>query len=221
MANRHGMDGPDGGGFAPRPSARDPLDARLEHPGESAYDAPEPLRPGGGNGADLRTLISRLGHDVSQLAHDEMTLAKLELRSVADTFSGEVRDATQTMVKDLAKVGVALSLATLAGLALTAGAIMAIGALLGGAYWAGGLIVGAVLLIAAVAFGMSAAKDLQKSESLRLKGTKRRIEQNRDVLEKEADASKRFVKHESKEFKRHASSSGASRSGGRDHGIRH
>ena len=173
-------------GFAPEPSARDT--------NGSTYR--------GGHETDLRTLLSRLGQDVSQLAHDELTLAKLELRSVADTLSDDLRDASKTMVKDLAKVGIALSLAILAGLALTAGLIMAIGDLLD-AYWAGGLIVGAIYLIAAGIFGASAAKDLKTSESMRLEPTRRRAKQNADVLAGEARETKRFAQEEKEDFKRH------------------
>ena len=177
MATRTGTDGPGGRGFAPEPSTRDPRGAGGDGGGYARR-----LPPGRGEwrstAPDLKTLLSRLGQDVSQLAHDEMTLAKLELRSVAEALSRDVQDATRTMVKDLAKVAVALSLAVLAGLALTAGAILGIG-LLVGAYWAGGLIVGAVYLVAAAAFGMSAARDLRTSEAMRLESARRRAEENR------------------------------------------
>ena len=78
------------------------------------------------NGVDddvgLKTLLGRLNQDASQFVHDELDLAKLELREVAGALSSDVREAGQTLAKDLAKVGVALSLALMAGLALTAGA---------------------------------------------------------------------------------------------------
>lgn len=153
-------------------------------------------------GPDLKALIRSLGEDASQLAHDEMTLAKIELRSIADTLTDDLQDASKALVMDLAKVGFALSLATLAGLALTAGAIMAVGALLGGAYWAGGLIVGAVLLIAAGLFGASAAKDLRDRESLRLESTRARAEQNKDVLAHEARETGEFARDEVDAVKR-------------------
>lgn len=205
MATPREMDGPDGRGFGPEPSTRDTYD-----PGMEGGIRPEPRFGGtgtglGDHGPELKTLVRTLGEDLSQLAHDELTLAKLELRSLADTLSGELQNAGRTLVKDLAKVGVALTLGMLAALALTAGAIMAIGALLGGAYWAGGLIVGVVLLIAAAVFGMSAAKDLKTSESLRLESTKQRANQNKDVLAAEARATKRFAKEEGEDFKEHAS----------------
>lgn len=191
MAIREGTSGPAMG--RDRPFIEEP--PTVERPGRYGR---------GDGGPDLKTLFSRLGRDVSQLAHDEMTLAKLELRSVADALSDDLRTASQTLVKDLAKVGIALSLATLAGLALTAGAILAIGALLD-AYWAGGLIVGAVLLIAAVVFGMSAAKDVRESDAMRLGSARRRAEQNSAVLADEAQKTKQFAREEGREFKRHAS----------------
>lgn len=164
-----------------------------------------PYETGAGDGADLKTLLRQLSNDASQLAHDELTLAKLEIRDVADAFSSDIQKAGQTVVKDLAKVGIALSLATLAGLALTAGAIMGIGALLGGAYWAGGLIVGVLFLIAAAVFGASAAKDLRESDALRMEHGRRTLERDRDVLQHEAEETKRFAKQEARDFKHHAS----------------
>lgn len=203
MATQPNAAGPDGRGFTPDPSL--PPAKGLEGAGNGyARRLPPGQGPYTDQGQDLRALLGQLGQDVSQLAHDEMTLAKLELRSVADTLTNELQAATKTMVKDLAKVGIALSLAVLAGLALTAGAIMGIGALLD-AYWAGGLIVGVIYLIAAAMFGMSAGKDLKTSDALRLDATRRRAEQNKDVLAREARETKRFAKEEAKDFKDHAS----------------
>lgn len=156
------------------------------------------------DGPDLKTLVSSLGRDASQLAHDEMTLARLELRKVADTLSSDLQNATRTLVKDLMKVGVALTFAMLAGLALTAAAIIGIGALVG-AYWAGGLIVGIVLLAAAAMLGKSAGSDLSESESLRLENTRRVTQQKKDVLSHEAQETKRFAQEEARDFKQHAS----------------
>lgn len=203
MATQRDAAGPDGRGFAPAPSL--PPAQGLEGAGNGHTRR---LPPGQGSyadeGPDLKALLGQLGRDASQLAHDEMTLAKLELRSVADTLTTELQSATRTMVKDLAKVGIALSLAVLAGLALTTGAILGIGALLD-AYWAGGLIVGVIYLIAAAIFGKSAGKDLKTSDALRLDATRRRAEQNKDVLAREARETKRFAKEEAESFKDHAS----------------
>lgn len=156
----------------------------------------------GRDGTDLKTLLGELSRDATQLAHDELALAKLEIRDVADAFSADIQAAGQTVVKNLAKVGVALSLATLAGLALTAGAILAVGQLLGDAFWAGGLIVGAVLLIAAGVFGMSAARDLKESDALRMERGRRTLERDGAVLKEEARDTGDFARRESREVKR-------------------
>jgi hypothetical protein len=156
----------------------------------------------GADGADLRELIARLGQDASQLAHDELTLAKLEMRDVADAFSADIREAGTTLVKDVAKVGVALSLGSLAGLALTAGAILAVGQLLGGAFWAGALIVGGVLAIVAAALAMSAARDLQTSDALRLERGRDTLDRDASVMKKEARETGEFGRDEARELKR-------------------
>jgi hypothetical protein len=172
------------------------------------YAANGPPGPAGwagrGDGADLKELLSRLGQDASQLAHDEMTLARLELRSITTTLSDDLQKASRTLVKDMAKVGIALTLATLAGLALTAGAIIGVGVLVG-SYWAGGLIVGGVLLLLATVFGLSAARDLQTSDALRLEETRQSAERSKDVLAAEAKQTKRFASEEASELKYRAS----------------
>jgi hypothetical protein len=157
-----------------------------------------------GAGVDLRTLLKRLADDSTQLAHDELELAKLEVREVVEAFSSDVQEAGRTLAQNLAKVGVALVLGSLAGLALTAGFILGIGLLLGGAYWAGGLIVGGVYLAAAAMFGVSAARSLRESPELRLERGKRTMEENRQVLQDEARETKEFVREEAETFKRHA-----------------
>lgn len=161
--------------------------------------------PPPGDGVDrgeLRSLLGDLGRDASQLAHDELTLAKMEMRDVAEAFSADLQGAGKTLVKDMAKVGVALSLASLAGLALTAGAILGIGQLLGGAFWAGGLIVGLVLALVAGGLAMSAAKDLQESGELRLEGGRRTLERDRAVMKEEMRDTAEFAKDEARDFKR-------------------
>ena len=165
------------------------------------------------NGAEddvgLKTLLSRLNSDASQFVHDELELAKLEIREVSSALSSDVKEAGQTLAKDLAKIGVALSLAFMGGLALTAGAVLAIGSLLDGAYWAGGLIVGVVLLIAAAMSAKSAAKDAKESDALRLENTRDTIRENRQVLAREAHDTKDFAQREFDEFKRNATGSDA------------
>jgi hypothetical protein len=165
---------------------------------------PSGPRPDGRwDGTDLKTLLKRLNSDVTQLAHDELALAKLELRQVAKAFSSDVQEAGRTLALNLAKVGVALVLASLAGLALTAGAIIGVGILVG-AYWAGGLIVGGVLLVAAAVFGMSAARNLKESPELRLEHGRETLEENAKVMKAEARETKDFAREEAAAFKRHA-----------------
>lgn len=180
--------------------------AELHQRGREVY-------PGGYNGASddagLKTLLKRLNEDASQFVHDELELAKLEFREVAGALSSDVKEAGATLAKDLAKVGVALSLALMGGLALTAGAVMGIGALLGGAYWAGGLIVGVVLLIAAAMSAKSAASDAQSSDALRLENTRRTFARDKEVLADEMRDTKDFAQREAREFKEHASGSSA------------
>jgi hypothetical protein len=186
------------------------------HGPHDPYDPYHPHGParwtGSHDDADLKELLSRLGQDASQLAHDELTLARLELRSIAEALSDDVQRASRTLVKDLAKLGIALSLATLAGLALTAGLVIGVG-LFVGAYWAGGLIVGGLLLAIAAAFGMSAARDLQTSDALRLEDTRQTAERSKDVLTSEAEETKRFASDEAREFKHRASPPEKSRTG--------
>lgn len=176
-----------------------------EAPGDEAGEYPhEEYWPGGrSNGADLKTLFRRLNQDATQLAHDEIELAKLELREVAHAFAADVQEASRTLVRNMAKVGAALVMAALAGLALTAGAILGLGVLLG-AYWAGGLIVGAILLIAAVVLAMSAARDLKQSPELRLEHGRETLDENTRVLKEEVQETKEFAKEEAAAFKRHA-----------------
>jgi hypothetical protein len=155
------------------------------------------------DGTDLKTLLKRLNNDATQLAHDEIELAKLEIRQVAQAFSADIHKAGTTLVQNMAKVGAALVMGALAGLALTAGAILGIG-LLVGAYWAGGLIVGGVLLIGAVILAMSAARDLKTSTELRLEHGRETLQENTRVMKQEARDTKEFAQEEAQAFKRHA-----------------
>lgn len=161
----------------------------------------------GNDDVGLKTLLSRLNSDASQFVHDEIELAKLELREVAGALSSDVREAGQTLAKDLAKVGVGLSLALMGGLALTAGAVLGIGRLLGDAFWAGGLIVGIVLLVAAALAMKSAASDVKDSDALRLENTRGTFQRDKEVLANEVRETKDFVKQEAHEFKEHATGS--------------
>ena len=184
--------------------------AELTQRGRDVYgsDGYDIVRKNAHDDAGLKTLLKRLNDDASQFVHDELELAKLEIREVAGALSSDVKEAGATLARDLAKIGVALSLALMGGLALTAGAVMAIGALLGGAYWAGGLIVGVVLLIAAAVSAKSAASDAQSSDALRLENTRRTFSRDKEVLADEVRDTKEFAQREAKEFKEHASPGG-------------
>jgi len=170
---------------------RERLEVSRRHDGEVDDDA------------SLKVLLRRLSSDASQLAHDELELAKMELRDISDALRNDVREAGRTLAKDIAKVGVALTLASLGGLALTAGAILAIGDWLD-SYWAGALIVGVVLLVAALIAGRSAATDARDSHALRLENTRRTLQEDRDLLRDEVQETKDFARREAQELKRHA-----------------
>jgi hypothetical protein len=54
-------------------------------------------------------------------------------------------------------------------------------------------------------FGISAARDLQTSDALRLEDTRRSAERSKDVLAAEAEETKRFASEEASELKYRAS----------------
>ncbi len=166
---------------------------------------PKANGPANQDGADLKVLLGRLNRDATQFVHDELELAKLELRDVTEAFAEDVQSAGKALARDTAMIGVALSLATLAGLALTAGAILAVGQLLGGAFWAGGLIVGAVLLVVAGILGWSAVKHLGDSDSLRLEHGRKTLREDKRVLKDEARRTKEAAREGAADFKREVS----------------
>jgi uncharacterized oligopeptide transporter (OPT) family protein len=153
--------------------------------------------------AGLRTLVSRLGSDATQLIHDELELARLELRNVASSLSAELSEAGRTLVRDVAKLGASLVLALLAGMTLTVAAVLGIG-LLVGAYWASALIVGVLLAIGAAVLARSAGSDMGDSEALRLEKTRRAARHGTGVIADEGKRTKEFVSDEAAEFKRRA-----------------
>lgn len=170
---------------------------------------------GGSNGdASLKALLSQLSNDATQLVHDELDLAKLELRDITHTLRDDVKEAAGTVAKDMAGLGVALTLAMLAGLALTAGAIIGIGELLGDAYWAGGLIVGVVLLIAAWIAVKRSTTDMKESRAIRFEDTKQAVREDTSALREEARDTKDFARTEAREFKNRVTQ----RSNGGKHG---
>jgi hypothetical protein len=151
----------------------------------------------------LRTLVSRLSSDATQLIHDELELGKLELRTVASNLSAELSEAGRTLVRDAAKLGASLVLALLAGMTLTVAAVLGIG-LLVGAYWAGALIVGVLLAIVAAVLARSATSDMGNSDAMRLENTRRAARHGTGVMAEEGQRTKEFVSDEAAEFKRRA-----------------
>lgn len=123
-------------------------------------------------------LFSRLSQDASHLMRSEVALAKLELRE------------TMTVVRrDAIRVGVALILAWMGGLALTAALVVGLGALLGN-YWLAALIVGVLFAVIGAVLVSRATKDLKES------GLK--PEATLETLRADAD----WAKREAQEFKR-------------------
>jgi hypothetical protein len=153
--------------------------------------------------AGLHRLVSRLSSDATQLIHDELELAKLELRSIASNLSADLSEAGSTLVRNVAKLGASLVLALLAGMTLTVGAVLGIG-LLVGAYWASALIVGVLLAIGAAVLARSAASAMGDSDALRLENTRNAARHGTDVMAAEGQRTKEFVSHEAAEFKRRA-----------------
>jgi hypothetical protein len=160
--------------------------------------------------AGLRTLVSRLGSDATQLIHDELELGKLELRNITEALSADLRNAGRTLVRDLTRLGASLVLALLAGLSLTVAAILGVG-LLVGAYWAGALIVGVLLAIAAAALARNATSDMGDSDALRLDSTRRAARRATGVVADEAQRTKEFASEEAAEFRRRATGSAQAR----------
>jgi hypothetical protein len=153
--------------------------------------------------AGLRTLLSRLSSDATQLVHDELELGKLELRKVARELSAELSEARRALVRDLAKLGMSLVLALLAGMTLTAAAVIGVG-LLVGAYWASALIVGVLLAIVAAVLARGAVSDMGDEDALRLESTRRAARHSTEVMAEEGKRTKEFLSEEASEFKRRA-----------------
>ncbi len=99
--------------------------------------------------ASLGDLLSRLTSDTTALVQQEVALAKAELKQTGIRLG-----------KDAAKIGVAVALAFVGGLALTAFLIIALGKVLGGSYWLSALLVGVVAFGVGYAMVKSAIKDI-------------------------------------------------------------
>jgi uncharacterized membrane protein YqjE len=102
--------------------------------------------------ASVRTLLRRLGTDTESLLRAEVALAKLEFRELA-----------RQAALDGAKIGAAVAIAFVGGLAIVAWLVLVLGDLLGDSYGSAALIVGAVLLLAGGLLARAGMKGLQKS----------------------------------------------------------
>ncbi|HEX6694726.1 MAG TPA: phage holin family protein [Longimicrobiales bacterium] len=91
--------------------------------------------PGRIDDPSLTTLLRQLGTDSSALIRSEIALAKLEAQEMARTAALEG-----------AKVGAAIALATVGGLALVTWLILALGNVMGDHYATAAAVVGAVFL---------------------------------------------------------------------------
>ena len=83
-----------------------------------------------------RDLLKQLANEGSELFRNEMSLAKLEMRDMA-----------REVALDSAKLGSALGLALIGGLALVTAAIIGLGHLLDGRFGLSALIIGVLFLV--------------------------------------------------------------------------
>ena len=101
--------------------------------------------------APLGTLLKQLTGDTAELLRQELALAK-----------SEMRETGTRLLRDAAKVGIAVGLTLMGGLALTTSLIVGLGVLLSGNYWLSALIVGVVAFGAGYSMVQSAARDLSE-----------------------------------------------------------
>lgn len=129
--------------------------------------------------ASVRELIRNLADNSANLVRQEVNLAKLEVKETANA-----------LMRDVAKLGIALGFAAAGGLALTAFLILVIGDLLDGAYWAGALIVGGLFVLIGGVLAIRAINDLKKRD-MKPDETLRTLRED-----------KRWAQREAQEFKR-------------------
>lgn len=125
------------------------------------------------NGGQVGDLLKQLAGQSGDLVRNEIALAKLEMR-----------DMGRQLARDSAKVGAAIALAAVGGLALVAAAIIGLGNLLGGMYALSALIIGAVFLIVGAVLartGLEGLKSPPKPEE-----TVRTMQENREWASREA-----------------------------------
>jgi uncharacterized membrane protein YqjE len=129
--------------------------------------------------ASLGELFKRLTTDTSELIRQEMTLVKAEMR-----------EASATLGRDAAKIGVAAGFALAGVLALATFVVVGLGSLFGGNYWLAALIVGVVLLAVGGYLVRSAVSDIKQ----------RGLKPQETVATLREDAS--WAKQEGRELKR-------------------
>lgn len=130
-------------------------------------------------GETIADLIRDLGEESSRLLRQEVALAKLELSQMASAA-----------VSDVVKLGVALSLLAVGGLALTTFVIIIFGELLGDNYWLSALIVGAVLMLCGGFLALGAATDLKRN-ALRPEATLRTLRADSRWAKREVEGFRR------------------------------
>lgn len=104
-----------------------------------------------GEGASIRVLLRRLGSETGDLVRAEIELAKLE-----------VRDMVRQAALDGAKIGAAIALAFVGGLALVAWAILALGDVLGDRHATAAAIVGVLLLVVGALLARAGKKGMER-----------------------------------------------------------
>lgn len=107
----------------------------------------------GEDDASIRLLLRRLGTDTETLLRAEVALAKLEFRELA-----------RQAALDGAKIGAAVAVAFVGGLAIVAWLVLALGDVLGDSYGIAALLVGIVLVLAGALLARSGMRGLQREK---------------------------------------------------------
>ena len=128
----------------------DDWEVRLDRQGDGTLPLID-VRVGDRQDAPLGSLLKQLTGDTAELLRQELALAK-----------SEVRETGTRLLRDAAKVGIAVGLTMMGGLALTASLIVGLGVLLSGNYWLSALIVGVVAFGAGYSMVQSAVRDLSE-----------------------------------------------------------
>jgi uncharacterized membrane protein YqjE len=125
--------------------AREESEVRLEHRGDRVPSEPS------GPSASLGDLFKQLTTDTGDLIRQEARLARTE-----------IWEAGTTLVRDAAKVGIAVALALAGALAVAAFLVVGLGALLDGRYWLSALLVGIAFLAGGGVLARNAVEDVKR-----------------------------------------------------------